>query len=48
MNFVECSICTDRFGLVETNDETITPCGHVFHGSCLNQWLESGYDSTLI
>lgn len=43
MNYVECSICSDRFGLTESNDETVTPCGHVFHGACLSSWLLSGY-----
>lgn len=39
-SYIECSICSDRFGLDEANDEVVTPCGHVYHGSCLNKWIQ--------
>jgi hypothetical protein len=43
----ECSICQDS---IDANIESycsgqsnlvITPCGHVFHASCLHEWLEN-------
>lgn len=43
----ECSICQDS---IDTTIESycsgrsnlvITPCGHVFHASCLHEWLEN-------
>lgn len=40
-SFIECSICSDRFGLTDDSDELVTPCGHVYHGHCLAKWLKS-------
>uniref|UniRef100_A0AAG5DAJ0 RING-type domain-containing protein n=2 Tax=Anopheles atroparvus TaxID=41427 RepID=A0AAG5DAJ0_ANOAO len=37
MNLV-CPICSDMF--VPSDDVHITPCGHMFHHTCLLQWLE--------
>eukprot|EP00967_Tisochrysis_lutea_P106591 scaffold163571_cov21-Tisochrysis_lutea.AAC.1 len=31
----ECPICRDTF----ERDIVVTDCGHVFHGSCLNDWF---------
>jgi len=35
----ECSICSDIFS--SQLDISATPCGHVFHASCLNTWFNS-------
>jgi len=35
----ECSICSDIFN--SQLDISATPCGHVFHASCLNTWFNS-------
>ena len=32
-----CTICTDYFDA--ENDISVTPCGHLFHAVCLNQWI---------
>ena len=32
-----CTICTDYFDT--ENDISVTPCGHLFHAACLNQWI---------
>ena len=34
-----CTICTDYFDA--ENDISVTPCGHLFHALCLNQWIET-------
>lgn len=36
-----CSICLDDI----EHDGYITGCGHKFHGSCLQEWLNSGEQS---
>jgi hypothetical protein len=32
----DCPIC---FEMVTTTNRRVLPCGHVFHGSCVKQWL---------
>lgn len=36
---VDCVICMNP---VDTRfvDHMITPCGHIFHAKCLDQWLD--------
>ena len=31
----ECSICLDK---IKMNELTVTPCGHLFHVTCLDPW----------
>ena len=33
-----CSVCQEDFALGEM--ATLLPCGHLFHGKCIVQWLE--------
>ena len=39
-----CIICTDYFDA--ENDISVTPCGHLFHAVCLNQWIETSTKRT--
>ena len=32
-----CSICTEVFDGI--SDVSVVPCGHMFHSSCLGQWI---------
>lgn len=40
-NCDNCTICTDGLD----DNVTITTCGHIFHKSCLNSWLDSQENS---
>ena len=41
--FQKCVICMEKY---EINDEVKTlPCFHLFHKSCIDQWLKSGNDT---
>jgi len=45
MSFLgSCIICTDYFDA--ENDISVTPCGHLFHALCLNQWIETSPKKT--
>ena len=39
MSTIDCSICSETFGKTESSDEVVTPCGHIYHGHCLSDWL---------
>ena len=39
-----CIICTDYFD--SENDISVTPCGHLFHAICLNQWIKASGKQT--
>ena len=34
---MECSIC---YELIDTNNNQILKCNHVFHKECINKWLK--------
>lgn len=36
----ECAICMTDVDYTSNKEYMITPCGHVFHAHCLNQWLD--------
>ena len=35
-----CSICIDSLYTVNT-DVSVTPCGHLFHKTCLESWMQN-------
>ena len=35
-----CSTCLESF--TSRSDISTTPCGHVFHTHCIEEWLENG------
>ncbi|XP_014486707.1 PREDICTED: E3 ubiquitin-protein ligase TRAIP-like isoform X2 [Dinoponera quadriceps] len=35
--YIVCTICRDNF--IQSDDISVTPCGHVFHLNCLSRWL---------
>lgn len=52
MNSIECSICSERFGINggggDSNDVIVTPCGHVYHETCISKWLHGRYCNFLV
>ncbi|KAL5280234.1 hypothetical protein ACFFRR_004291 [Megaselia abdita] len=36
---MECSLCHDD--IIRTGYAVAIPCGHVFHGICINKWMET-------
>ena len=41
----ECSICQDTFENTKS-DVSVTPCGHIFHATCLRTWTRSMQNAT--
>ncbi|PWN26745.1 hypothetical protein BDZ90DRAFT_280236 [Jaminaea rosea] len=41
-----CSICLDAYGDDDDVRPVCLPCGHVFHGNCITQWLQDGPGSS--
>ena len=39
-NIIEqCSCCLEN---INDHDNSVTKCGHKFHTSCLNKWIQTG------
>ena len=37
---IECSTCFESFTI--ESEVLSTPCGHIFHSDCINDWLDKG------
>ena len=37
---IECSTCFESF--TSESEVLSTPCGHIFHSDCINDWLDKG------
>lgn len=45
MSNKDCSVCLDVVDETKGNADTVKPCGHTFHSTCLSQWLVSKNDT---
>ena len=47
LNVDSCSICTDGWGRGGEDIRKLNVCGHVFHKSCIDRWLDEHYNCPL-
>ncbi|KAK8571664.1 hypothetical protein V6N13_047321 [Hibiscus sabdariffa] len=40
-NCIECMICLEKLGSSKTKVVTSMPCSHLFHGDCIEKWLNT-------
>ena len=36
---IDCVICMSGINVLRSREHMITPCNHIFHGACLEQWM---------